>query len=328
MQRRSAVVLSFLIGLGAFLSVVGVGIAAPGQAKAQFIASNADASGYCATSEELAFLKLINDYRKSKGLGTLVLTQSLSAASDHHSWSMAEYTYFDHFLFPENIGWSQNMVNYGYNYNTWKAENIAAGNSDPLATFTQWKNSAGHNTNMLSANFKAIGIGHYYKAGAPYQGHYWTTDFGGYVDAAAKTCPDSTDGGVLTSDGSFRVARTGHTSNSRLGTHCLDGRQDTSWYTTVSTPPSYAYVWFDFGAARTFDTIKWKFNRTGFADYFEIQVSNDRASWTKLGQFTNAPSNTWQVFNKKATARYVRFLIRNPNRDAKIGYLSEVRIFP
>jgi len=310
------------------MSVAGVGIAAPGQSQAQITARFTDTGAYCATSEELAFLKLINDYRKSKGLGALVLTQSLGAASEHHSKSMAENNYFSHTLIPEGISWSQNMANHGYNYNTWKAENIAAGNSDPLATFNQWKDSAGHNANMLGANFNAIGIGHYYKAGAPYQGHYWTTDFGGYVDAAAKTCPDGTDGGFLSSDGSFKVARTGHTSNSRQGGHCLDGRQDTSWYTTVTTPPSYAYVWFDFGAARTFDTVKWKFNRTNYADYFEIQVSNDRTSWTKIGQGTNAPSNTWQTLNKKATGRYVRFLFRNPNRDAKLGYLSEVRIYP
>jgi hypothetical protein len=219
------------------------------------------------------------------------------------------------------------MANYGYGYNTWKAENIAAGHSDPLATFTQWQTSTGHNANMLNANYKAIGVGYVQKSGSIYS-HYWTTDFGGYVDAAAKTCPDATDGGFLASDGSFKVSRTGHTSNSRLGTHCLDGRQDTAWYTTVTTPPSYAYVWFDFGGIRTFDTIKWKFNRTGYADYFEIQVSNDRVSWTKIGQFTNAPSNTWQSLNKKASARYVRFLIRNPNKDAKLGYLSEVRVYP
>jgi uncharacterized protein YkwD len=328
MQRRSAVVLSFLLGLGAFLSAVSVGIAAPGYGSAQITARFTSTSEYCATSEELAFLKLINDYRKSKGLGALVLTQSLGAASEHHSKSMAENSYFDHYLIPEGVSWSQNMANHGYNYNTWKGENIAAGNSDALGTFNQWKGSSGHNANMLSANFKAIGIGHYYKAGAAYQGHFWTTDFGGYVDAAAKTCPDGTDGGILTSEGAYKVARTGHTSNSRLGTHCLDGRQDTSWYTTVTTPPSYAYVWFDFGAARTFDTVKWKFNRTNYADYFEIQVSNDRASWTKIGQFTNAPSNTWQTLNKKATARYVRFLFRNPNKDVKLGYLSEVRVYP
>jgi hypothetical protein len=74
--------------------------------------------------------------------------------------------------------------------------------------------------------------------------------------------------------------------------------------------------------------VKWKFNRTNYADYFEIQVSNDRKSWKTIGQFTNAPSNTWQTLNRNASGRYVRFLFRNPNKDLRLGYLSEVRVYP
>jgi uncharacterized protein YkwD len=327
MQRRSALVLSFLIALGTFLSVVRVGLAGPGQSAAQLTASNADASGYCATSEELEVLKLVNDYRKANGLGALKLTQTLGAASEHHSKSMADYGYFDHFLIPENIKWSTNMVNYGYDYNTWRGENIAAGSTTAARTFTLWKESPAHNKNMLSPNYKAIGVGHYYSANSKAL-HYWTTDFGGYVDAAAKTCPGSTDGGFTATKGALKIYNTGRTSNSRVARYCLDGRQDTSWYTIVTTPPSYAYVWFDLGSVKPINTVKWKFNRTGFADYFEIQVSNDRKSWTLLAQGGNAPSNTWQTLNRSTSARYVRFLFRNPNKDLRLGYLSEVRVYP
>jgi uncharacterized protein YkwD len=327
MQRRSAIVLSFLIGLGTFLSIASVGLAGPGQSSAKLSMSNADASGYCATSEELEVLKLINDYRKSKGLGTLALTQTLGAASEHHSESMASYSYFDHWLIPENIKWSTNMINYGYDYNTYRGENIAAGMSTALRVVEAWKGSRLHNDAMLSPNFKAIGVGHYYSAASPYD-HYWTTDFGGYVDGAAKTCPGSSDGGITASKGALRVYNTGRTSNSRVGRYCLDGRQDTSWYTISTDVPRYAYVWFDLGTVKPISTVKWKFNRTGFADYFEIQVSNDRKSWQMIGQGTNAPSNTWQTLNRKASARYVRFLFRNPNDDLRLGYLSEVRVYP
>jgi uncharacterized protein YkwD len=37
-----------------------------------------------------ALLKLINDYRKQNGQRALALSQSLSAAADHHSRSMAD----------------------------------------------------------------------------------------------------------------------------------------------------------------------------------------------------------------------------------------------
>ncbi|MFL5759609.1 MAG: CAP domain-containing protein [Thermomicrobiales bacterium] len=327
MTRKPAVLLSALIGVGFFFSMVGAALAAPGVHSTHFTARNASASGYCASAEELAFLKLINDYRKSKGIGALALSQTLSAASEHHSSSMATYNYFDHFLVPEGISWSTNMANYGYNFSTWKGENIAGGNSSAAATFDQWKNSPGHNANMLNANYTAIGIGLVYGAKSTY-GYYWTTDFGGYKDGTAQICGTSDSGGIGGSDGPLKVYRTGYTSNSRSGLYCLDGQQDTSWYTTSTDVPRYAYVWFDFGSVKAFSSVKWKFNRTGYADYFEIQVSNDRQSWTTIGHGTNVASNTWQTLTRKTSARYTRFLFRNPNNDAKLGFLSEVRVYP
>ena len=54
------------------------------------------------------------------------------------------------------------------------------------AVFQGWKNSPGHNANMLSANFKVLGVSLVYVSGSPY-GSYWTTDFGGYVDPTAHS---------------------------------------------------------------------------------------------------------------------------------------------
>jgi hypothetical protein len=271
---------------------------------------------------------LINDYRKAHGLSSLKLSQTLSAAAEHHSLSMADNNYFDHFLIPEGIKWSQNMMNYGYTYNTWRGENIVAVTNTAAWAFQAWKNSPSHNENMLNSNYNAIGIGFVYRAGSQY-GYYWTTDFGGYVDGAAKTCAATESGGSIGSTTSaYRIAATGRTSNSRSAVYCYDGRQDTSWYTISTDIPRYAYMWYDLGSVKTFNSVKWKFNRTGYADYFEIQVSNDRSTWTKIGEGTNVPSNTWQTLAHKTSARYVRFLFRNPHNDAKLGYLSEVRVYP
>jgi uncharacterized protein YkwD len=52
-------------------------------------------------------------------------------------------------------------------------ENIASGQQTAQAVFNAWKNSDGHNANMLSANFTQIGIGHVVVGGRT----YWTTDF-------------------------------------------------------------------------------------------------------------------------------------------------------
>jgi uncharacterized protein YkwD len=142
------------------------------------------ASQYCPDAEEKAMLKLINDLRRTKGLPALTLTKTLGASAEHHSVEMATYNYFSHTL-RGGVTWSQNMKNHGYTYNTYRGENIAAGNSTALNTFNQWKNSAGHLTIMLSPNFKAIGIGRAYKSTSTYK-WYWTADFGGYVDAAVS----------------------------------------------------------------------------------------------------------------------------------------------
>jgi len=140
---------------------------------------------YCAEPEDLAFLKLINDYRAQNGLGPLVMTQTLGAASEHHSLDMATHNYIGHTLY-DGTSRSQNMTNHGYTYNTYRGENIAAGYDSAASVFAGWKASPDHNTAMLSANFTAIGVG---RAASTTDGTwYWTTDFGGYTDAGAQIC--------------------------------------------------------------------------------------------------------------------------------------------
>jgi hypothetical protein len=92
---------------------------------------------------------------------------------------MAANNYFAHDDLTRT--WVQRVRDCGYSYNTYIGENIAAGNSSAQATFNQWKNSPGHNANMLSANFNAIGIGRAFQASATYD-WYWSTEFGGYED--------------------------------------------------------------------------------------------------------------------------------------------------
>jgi uncharacterized protein YkwD len=324
---RLAAALSVLLGLGVVLSGVNSADAAPGQGASLVATNSVGISEYCASSEEIAFLALINDYRRTNGLKAFVLSQTLGAAAEHHSVSMANHNYFSHTLIPEGIGWSQNMTNHGYGYSTARGENIAAGMSSAQRAFDKWKASTGHRANMLNSGFNAIGIGRAYNSSSSYD-YYWTTTFGGVVDNSAMVCGGSDTSGLAGSSSGLWIYASGRTSNSRSASYCLDGRQDTSWYTTVSTPPSYAYIWFDLGMKRSISSVKWKFNRTGYADSFEIQISNDRQTWTTIGKGSNAPSNTWKTLSRNATTRYVRFLFRNPNKDARLGYLSEVRISP
>jgi uncharacterized protein YkwD len=95
---------------------------------------------------------------------------------------MAQHDYYAHDLLGGVTPW-ENMADHGYRYTTPKGENIAASMAGARAAFRAWKGSPGHRANMLDADFKAIGIGRAYGADSEWK-WYWTTDFGGYRDAA------------------------------------------------------------------------------------------------------------------------------------------------
>jgi len=128
-------------------------------------------------SEEQAFITLINNYRAQNALGPLSIDWEMQASSDWMSNDMGVNAYFSH---TDSLGrdpWTR-MCDFGYCYNTWKGENIAAGYNTAQSVFIAWQNSPGHNANMLGANYTAMGISRAYTAGSPY-GWYWTNDFGG-----------------------------------------------------------------------------------------------------------------------------------------------------
>lgn len=152
-------------------------------------ASPANAVSY--SSEEIAFVQIINDYRVSMGLQPLLVSDMISEACDRHNSDMGTYRFFDHYTvasdwFAAGASPWDRMAASGYNFNTYKGENIAAGYNTAAAVFTGWKNSSGHNVNMLNSTYKVLGVSLVYVSGSPY-GYYWTTDFGGYVDSTAHS---------------------------------------------------------------------------------------------------------------------------------------------
>ena len=142
---------------------------------------NCSPSGSAIDAAEQEMLTLINNHRQANGLGLLQFSDKLNKAAAWKSQHMADNSYFAHNDTPIGRTWTQRFLDCGYTYNTWIGENIAAGNETAAATFLQWKNSPGHNANMLSTNYTSIGIGRGYNASSPYD-WYWTTDFGGYND--------------------------------------------------------------------------------------------------------------------------------------------------
>ncbi|CAN5820993.1 hypothetical protein BH23ACT12_BH23ACT12_02220 [soil metagenome] len=170
----------------ASLSLISAALLAP------VMAPSAASAAVVLDSEEAAFCTLINNYRSSSGLPALMVSERLTNAAEWHSTDMAAKNYFSH---TDSTGRDpfQRMSAFGYSYSTYRGENIAAGNATASATFDQWKNSPGHNANMLNGNYKVIGIGKASNTASTYR-HYWTTDLGGVVDPGAVPCPGSGSG--------------------------------------------------------------------------------------------------------------------------------------
>ncbi len=105
----------------------------------------------------------------------LTLDTQLNAASNKFAVDLATYNYFSHTGRDGSLPWDR-MTREGY---IWRAagENIAAGYTTTRAVVDGWLKSTGHCTNIMSANFKNVGVGYGYSASSTYK-HYWVTDFG------------------------------------------------------------------------------------------------------------------------------------------------------
>ncbi|MBC7957879.1 MAG: CAP domain-containing protein, partial [Cytophagales bacterium] len=113
------------------------------------------------TSQERAEIdevfKLLNEHRQANGVPPLEYDLKLEAAIQGHCQHMAEADFFDHTSPVAELAspWTRAEL-CGSQAN---AENIAAGQNSAAKVMTTWKNSSGHNQNMLNAKLKRVGIG-------------------------------------------------------------------------------------------------------------------------------------------------------------------------
>lgn len=177
MPRRFAVIIASLALLAAVVPLSGE-------------RSDSAAADVSYDSEEQAFLALINDWRAQNGAGPLAFTSTLTNAAEWMSNDMGVNNYFSH---TDSLGrdpWTR-LCAFSYCYNTWRGENIAAGYSTAQSVFNAWKNSSGHNANMLNPNFKVMGLSRLNVPGSYYT-WYWTNDFGGYTPPGQPAAPTAT----------------------------------------------------------------------------------------------------------------------------------------
>jgi uncharacterized protein YkwD len=165
-------------------------------------ANSASATSY--DSEELQVLRLINQYREDNGLGPLLLSDTLSVASERHSEDMARYRFFAHntvasSYYPAGSEPWDRMRAEGYDYNTSMGENIAVGYEMAEEAFEAWRNSPSHNAAMLDGRYRVIGIAGVNVPGSAH-GWYWTTDFGAKVDPTSHAPGERPPSGETSED--------------------------------------------------------------------------------------------------------------------------------
>lgn len=216
------------------LAVVALSVAMPAFAS----------SAFAYEPEEVEFLYLINEYRQSYGLPPLKLNQKLSNASEAYSQLMGQTNCFSHTCNGTTLG--DRIRAAGYTYH-WAAENIAYGYPTAQRVFTAWKNSAGHNENMLSSGACGIGIGKVDVPGSQIA-NAWTTDFGDVCGNDPQPprqdmIPPTVSFAYLT-DGSMVSGLVNLTANAwdNVGVTQVDFYVDSQLVASDTTAP-YSYEW-------------------------------------------------------------------------------------
>ena len=124
-------------------------------------------------------LELVNQERDAAGVAPLSLNAQLAAAAQEHSQDMADHNFMDH-TGSDGSSPSDRAQQAGYP-SSFVGENVAAGQSTPEDAMASWMNETppndGHRQNILSPDYREIGIGYAFSDAADYQ-HYWTQDFG------------------------------------------------------------------------------------------------------------------------------------------------------
>ena len=136
--------------------------------------------------------------------------------------------------------------------------------------------------------------------------------------------------GAILKGSRYRVKRSTRSSNSPEGSSHLtiDGKSDTAWQTAMSVTPRNGWTAYDLGDTVALGEIRWKFSQVGSADKFVVQSSPDGVHWTTFAKGGNARSvDIWVKLTTTVETRWIRFLFSNPNKDANVGYLSEVRFY-
>jgi uncharacterized protein YkwD len=178
-MRHRATVFAVVVGL----ALTAAFIAGPAQAAECSLAdSSPTAVGRSAAARST--LCLLNQERAAHGLRGLRLDSKLSRAARRHTADMVARHYFDH-VSPSGSTLTTRIRATGWmrSRRSWTiAENIAEGTgglASPRAVVSGWMHSPAHRAQILTAEFRMIGIGIAPRTTSGEAGATYTTDFGG-----------------------------------------------------------------------------------------------------------------------------------------------------
>jgi uncharacterized protein YkwD len=116
-------------------------------------------------------LRLINEYRSTKGLAAIALDRNASGAAEVLAKDMAQHDHMSH-TGPNGADIGKRLISAGYSYRV-AAENVAVGQKTLAEVIEGWKKSAPHSRNMLLTDAKHMGIAYEYKPDTKYK-TFWT----------------------------------------------------------------------------------------------------------------------------------------------------------
>ena len=148
---------------------------------APLVAGGIVARGATLDGGESDLLAQVNSFRASRGLATLVVSDSLTIAAKWMATDMAVNNYFQHTSLDGRSP-TQRMADAGYPaFSTWAGEDLAAGYTSAAQVLQGWINSPAHLAVLTNPAYRAVGIGRAYSSGSQF-GWYWDADFGGIAD--------------------------------------------------------------------------------------------------------------------------------------------------
>ena len=183
--RRVCVLVAALLLATATVLLMGV-LTAEKPASAQSTLSggyvtSCDGESLYLNAYEKSTYELHNQTRASNGLATLCVHEALTQAAQYHSQDMIDKGYFSHNSY-DGESYSARLERFGYDSYEEVGENIAWGTGTkayPDSTFQSWMNSSEHQENILSPNYREVGIGTATGECEGYSGcTMYTVDFG------------------------------------------------------------------------------------------------------------------------------------------------------